>query len=98
MAALPLACHSTMKPYFYGVLDIFHKLSQFWSPLILSLQAVFSKTTGVPSLGLHSKPHFPARMTHNSGWDVQSCSTDHTRSSYFVLPSRDHPLCSPLIP
>ena len=34
MAAPPLACHSTMKPYFYGVLDIFHRLSQFWSPLL----------------------------------------------------------------
>lgn len=68
--SLALACHSTMKPYFYGVLDIFHKLSQFWSPLILSLQAVFSKTTGVLP-GSAFQAHFPARMTR-SGWDVQA--------------------------
>ena len=28
MAALPLACHSTMEPCFYGVLGFSHKLSQ----------------------------------------------------------------------
>lgn len=98
MAALPLARHSTMKPYFYGILDMFHKLSQFWSPLLLSLQAVFSKTTAVPSLGLHSKPYFTACMAHNPGWEVQSCRTGRARSSYSVLSSTDHPLSSPLIP
>ena len=36
--------------------------------------------------------------TEESGWDSQSCGADHACSSYFVLPSTDHLLCSPLIP
>ena len=82
----------------------FRRLSQLWSSLFLSLQSVFSQPTAVSSLGLCSKPHFPApsppsqQATHNSGWNVQSCNVDHACSSYFVLPSTDHPLHSPLIP
>ena len=83
--------------------DFFCKPSQLWSSLLLSLQADFSQPTAVPSLGLLSKPHFPApspalyQETHNSGWGVQRGSMDHEHSSYFVLPSTDQLLCSPLI-
>ena len=35
--------------------------------------------------------------TDDSDWDVQSCGADHACSSYFVLSSISHPLCSPLI-
>ena len=82
----------------------FHRLSRLWSSLLLSLQAVFSKPTAVPSLGPRSKPHFPApspplqQVTHDSGWNVQRCGVDHVCSSYFVLPSTVCLSCSPLIP
>ena len=36
--------------------------------------------------------------TCNSGWNAQCCGVDHACSSYFVLPSTDHLLHSPLIP
>ena len=104
MAALPLESHSAMTPCFYGVPGFFQRLSRLWSSLLLSLQAVFSQPTAVPSLGPCSKPHFPAPsppsqpVTHDSGWNVQNCSVDHACSSYFVLPSTDHLRCSPLIP
>ena len=71
---------------------------------MLSLQSVFSHPTTFPSLGLHSKPRFLApshplqQETHNTGWGAQGCGTDHTCSSYFVLPSIDCLLHSPLIP
>ena len=102
--ALSLACHWTMMSCFYGISDFFHRLSWLWSSLLLSLQAVFSQPTAVPSLGSCSKPHFPEpspvsqQATHDSGWNAQSYSVDHACSSYFVLPSTDHLLHSPLIP
>ena len=89
---------------FYGVLGFFRKHSQLWSFLLLSLQTVFSQPASVPSLGLSSKPHFPApfppsqQETHDSGWNVQCCCTDHVCSFYFFQPSTDHLLHSPLIP
>ena len=48
-------------------------------------------------------PHFPApsppcNETHYSGWGGQGWGMDHVHSSYPVLPSTDHPLCSPSIP
>ena len=104
MAAPPLLCHSAMVSCYYGVPGFFCRLFQLWSSLLLSLQAVFSQPTAVPSLGPCSKPHFPApsppsqQATHNSGWNVQSSGVDHVCSSYFVLPSTDHLLHSPLIP
>ena len=104
MAALPLARQSTLMPCFYGVPGFFCRLSQLWSSLLLSLQAVFSLPIAVFSLGLRSKPHFPApspalqQVTHDSGWNAQSSSVDHARSSYFVLPFTDCLLHSPLIP
>ena len=104
MVALSLVHQSTMTFCFYGVPDFFCRLSWMWSSLLLSLQAVFSQPTSVPSLDPHSKPHFPAPIpplkqeTHNPGWNAQSCSVDHVCSSYFVLPSTDHLLHSPLIP
>ena len=78
MAAAPLARHSTRMPCFCGVPGFFCRHSPLWSSLLLSLQAVFSQPIAVPSLGLHSKPHFPApsppsqQVTHNSGWNAQS--------------------------
>ena len=104
MAAPSLARNSTMTLCFYGVPGFFHKLSQSWSSLLLSLQAVFSQPTAVPSLGLRSKPHFPAlsappqQETHDSGWDAQRCSADHARRSYLVLPYTGRQLHSLLIP
>ena len=103
MVAPPLACHLTVTRC-YGVSGFFHRLSLLWCPLLLSLQAVFSQPRAVRSLGLHSKPPFPApsspsqQVTQSSGWNVQSCGVDHVCSSYFVLPSTDRLLCSPLIP
>ena len=73
MAALPLAHHLTMTPCFYGISGFFCRLIQLWSFLLLSLQAVFSQPTAVPSLGPHCKPHFPApnpllqQVTRDSG-------------------------------
>ena len=104
MAAAPLARHSTRMPCFCGVPGFFCRHSPLWSSLLLSLQAVFSQPIAVPSLGLHSKPHFPApsppsqQVTHNSGWNAQSWDVDPACHSYFVLPSTDLPLRSPLIP
>ena len=95
MSAPPLVHHSTMAPCFCGGLGFFHKLSQLWSSLILSLQAVSSQPTAVPSLGLLSKPCFPApslslhQETHDSGLGVQACGKDRAHSSYFVLSSTD---------
>ena len=104
MVALPLVHLSTMTPCFYGVPGFFCKICQLWSSLLLSLQAVLSQPTSVPSLGPCSKPHFPApssppqQVTHDSIWSAQSCGVDDACSSYFVMPSTDHPLHSPLIP
>ena len=38
------------------------------------------------------------QVAQDPGRNVQSCGVDHVCSSYFVLPSTDHSLCSPLIP
>ena len=100
IVAPPLARCSTMM-LSYGVSGFFHSL---WHPLLLSLQAVFSQPRAVLSLGLHSKPLFPTpsspsqQATHDSGWNVHSCSVDHACGSYLVLPSTDRLLHSPLIP
>ena len=102
MVAPPLAHHSTMTPC-YGVSGFFHRLSQLCHPLLLSIHAVFSQPRAVLSLGLYSKTLFPApsspsqQATHYSSWKMQSCTVDHACSSYFVLPSTDHLLHSPLI-
>ena len=101
----PFVHHSTMMPCFYGVPGFFCKLSWLWSSLFLSLQAVFSQPTAVPALGPPSKPHFlapssplpPQQVTHNSVWNAQSCRVYYVCSSYFVLPSTDWLLRSPLI-
>ena len=103
MAAPPLAHCSTMTPC-YVVSGFFHRVSQLWHPLLLSLQAVFSQPRAVVSLGLHSKSLFLApsspsqQVTHDSGCNAQSCGIDHACSSYLLLPSTDRLLHSPLIP
>ena len=85
----------------YGDPGFFPQTFQFVE--LLTPGDVASQPTAVPSLGLLSKPHFPApspalyQETHNSGWGVQRGSMDHEHSSYFVLPSTDQLLCSPLI-
>lgn len=35
--------------------------------------------------------------TGDVGWDVQGCSTDNVFNFHFVLPSKDHQLCYPLL-
>ena len=103
MVAPPLAHHLTMMPC-YGMSCFFHRVSQFWCPLLLSLWVVFSQPRALLSLGLHSKLLFPApssplqQATHDSGWNAQSCGVDHACGSYLVLPSTDHLLHSLLIP
>lgn len=57
---LLLVHHSSMMPCFYSVPGFFCKPSQFWSFLLLFLQAVFSQSFHSPLFGSHSKPHFPA--------------------------------------
>ena len=58
----------------------------------------------IPSLGSCSKLHFsahsppPQQETQDSGWSAQGCGTDQMCSAYFVLPSTDCLLYSPLIP
>ena len=95
MAAPPFVHHSAMMPCFYGVPGFFCRLSRLWNSLLLSLLAVFSQPTAVPSLGPCSKPHFPAprpplqQVTHNSGWNAQSYGVDPACSTYFVLPPTD---------
>ena len=81
-----------------------------WWPRLLPLDfpvcgAPYSRrccftATAVPSLGLLSKPHFPApspalyQETHNSGWSVQGSSTDHEHSSLSCRPQTS--CCVPL--
>ena len=104
MVALHLLCHSTMVPCFYCGLGFFHNLSQLWSSLVSSLQAVSSQPTAVPSLGPCSKLHIPAprlplqQETHDSGWSAQGCGTDHPRRSYSVLPGTEQLLHFPPMP
>ena len=56
VVAGPILCillnYNSMYP------DFFCKPSQLWSSLLLSLQAVFSQPTAVPSIGLCSKATF----------------------------------------
>ena len=99
MAAPPLVHHWTIMPCFYGGLGVFHKLSWLWSSLLLSLQAVFSQPTAVPSVGPCSKLHFlaPAPLhnrRHMTQTGVHSAAAETMRSSYFVLPATDCLLCS----
>ena len=81
-----------------------------WWPRLLPLDfpvcgAPYSRrccftATAVPSLGLLSKPHFPApspalyQETHNSGWGVRGSSTDHEHSSLSCRPQTS--CCVPL--
>ena len=65
-----------------GILGFFCRCSQLWSSLLLSLQAAFSQSKAVSSLGpcskptSHTQPCF-ANKIHDSGWKVQSCGRVH---------------------
>lgn len=104
MAASHLVHHSTTVPCVYGSMGFFHKLSQLWSSLLPSLQAVYLQPTVFPSLGLLSKSHVLApstsshQQTHNSAWGTQSCGMGHQCRSYSVLLVTNHLLLSPVSP
>ena len=88
MAAPPLVHLSAMTHCFYRVLGFFCKLSQLWSSLVLSFQAVFSQPTAIPSLGPCSKLHFPAPIhsaTGNTQFKLGCTGMWHRPHTQFLL-------------
>ena len=88
-------------PCFYGVPGFFHRLSGLWSSLFLSLHAVFSQSTAVPSLSPCSKPHYLAHNPLPNRWLTTKAGMLQCRPGVqflLVLPSTDNLLHPSLIP
>ena len=92
MAALPLTHYSAMMPCFYGG-------APYSCPFRLSFhsQQLSPAWVHAPNPTFQQQAPSPQQETHASGWGAQSCGADHACSFYFVLPSTDHLLHSPLI-
>ena len=94
-----LLCTTQQWHFAFLVAQIsFTNIPDCGTPYSCLFRSVCLQPVAVLFLSPLSKPHIPVpnpfhTSERDSGWGVQSCSTDHSCRSYTVLPATDQCLC-----